>query len=144
MKKAVELSPRNETYQINLANVYMANRRVDEAIALLQLLASSADPQISDRATTTLAQAQKIKDPVEVVSIARSRDRNVRARAERTRYCSGLVRQSCQAEDEAGKPAAPPAVRFIKGKITGVDCSVAPAALLTFVSGKQAFEVVRR
>jgi hypothetical protein len=39
-----------------------------------------------------------------------------------------------QAEDEAGKPAAPPAVRFIKGKITGVDCSVAPAALLNFVS----------
>jgi tetratricopeptide (TPR) repeat protein len=132
LKKAVELSPRNETYQINLANVYMANRRVDEAIALLQLLASSADPQISDRATTTLAQAQKIKDQGRSFPLRGERRDSEHAQSGRDTAPDSSVKG--QAEDEAGKPAAPPAVRFIKGKITGVDCSVAPAALLNFVS----------
>ena len=46
MKKAVELSPRNEGYQVNLANMYMANRKVDEAIAAWQH-AIAANPRFA-------------------------------------------------------------------------------------------------
>jgi tetratricopeptide (TPR) repeat protein len=61
MKKAVELSPRNETYQINLANMYMVNRKVDEAIALLRGLAGSGNHEVVSRANAALVQAENLK-----------------------------------------------------------------------------------
>ena len=133
MKKAVELSPRNETYQINLANIYLANRKADEAIAVLQILASSADPQISDRATVALAQAQQFKDQSK--SFQLRVENRTSEHAVRIRDTAPDSSAKVEAEIEMEKPAAPTPVRFIKGKITGVDCSAAPSALLTFVSG---------
>jgi tetratricopeptide (TPR) repeat protein len=62
MKKAVELSPRNETYQINLANIYLANHKVNEAIALLRGLAGSGNPQVASQANAVLAQAESFKE----------------------------------------------------------------------------------
>ena len=62
MKKAVELSPRNETYKINLANIYLANAKVDEAIALLQNLSTSLNPDVASFARNSLAQAEAVKE----------------------------------------------------------------------------------
>jgi cytochrome c-type biogenesis protein CcmH/NrfG len=62
MKNAVKLSPRDESYQLNLANIYMANRKVDEAIALLQSLASSGDPEVASHASAALAQAEDFRE----------------------------------------------------------------------------------
>lgn len=61
MKKAVELSPRNETYQITLSSIYIANRKMDEAIALLRGLAVSENREVASRANTALAQAENLK-----------------------------------------------------------------------------------
>jgi len=46
MKKAIALSPRDEHYQFNLANIYMANHKVDEAIALFRSLTGSGIPRL--------------------------------------------------------------------------------------------------
>jgi tetratricopeptide (TPR) repeat protein len=135
MKKAVELSPRNETYQMNLANIYLANHKTDEAIALFQVLASSADPQVSDRATVSLAQAQRFKDQSKSYQLRV--ENRTSEHALRVRDAVPDSSAKVEAEIEMEKPAAAPAVRFIKGKITGVDCSAAPAAWLTFVSGSR-------
>lgn len=62
MKKAVKLSPRDEWYQFNLANIYMANRQVDEAIALLRSLVSSGDPELASHASAALAQAEDFRE----------------------------------------------------------------------------------
>ena len=41
LKKAVELAPRNDSYQFNLANVCLMNHKVDEAIVIYRSLAAS-------------------------------------------------------------------------------------------------------
>jgi tetratricopeptide (TPR) repeat protein len=135
MKKAVELSPRNETYQMNLANIYLANHKTDEAIALFQVLASSANPQVSGRATVSLAQAQQFKDQSKSYQLRV--ENRTSEHALRVRDAVPDSSAKVEAEIEMEKPAAAPAVRFIKGKIMGVDCSAAPAAWLTFVSGSR-------
>jgi tetratricopeptide (TPR) repeat protein len=135
MKKAVQLSPRNETYQMNLANIYLANHKTDEAIALFQVLASSANPQVSGRATVSLAQAQQFKDQSKSYQLRVENRTSEHALRVRDAVPESSAR--VEAEIEMEKPAAAPAVRFIKGKITGVDCSAAPAAWLTFVSGSR-------
>jgi predicted Zn-dependent protease len=54
LKKAVELSPRDEHYQFNLASVYLTNRKVDDAIAILKSLAGSSNPEVAMRANQML------------------------------------------------------------------------------------------
>ena len=58
MKKAIELAPRNEHYQFNLANIYMMNRKMDDAIAIFRSLSGTGNPEISARANQALAQAE--------------------------------------------------------------------------------------
>jgi tetratricopeptide (TPR) repeat protein len=133
MKKAVELSPRNEMYQVNLANIYMANRKVDEAIALLHGLAGSGSPGVASHAAAALAQAESFKEQ------SKSFRPQIKSRAaenvEGGREPAGISEGRVEAEIHV--VAAPPStpVRFIKGKLAGVDCSAAPQALLSVVSG---------
>jgi tetratricopeptide (TPR) repeat protein len=129
MMKAVELSPRNEIYQINLANIYIANRKVDEAITLLRTLASSANPQVVNQANAALAQAVSFKE----------QSKSFQPRIEQRIANVDTVRESAnvpngRVETEIQVDAPPPPVRFIKGKLATVDCSTAPQALLSVVS----------
>jgi Flp pilus assembly protein TadD len=130
MRKAVALNPRNEEYSFNLAQMYLANRNIDPALAVLQQLKNSSNPEVAAKASQSLAQAQEFKRAMQ----------------------AGLASASLPSPEPAGEgmaagghpaiiepePAAPkqlPPVRFLKGKITVVDCSRPPAAVLTVVSG---------
>lgn len=141
MRKALAISPRNESYLYNLANLYLANRQPDQAIALLESLRSTDDPALASQVGAALAQAQQFKQmlptgtsgpPAGVV----------------------LVRE----EDSAGnsKPATPSstsssgtpagvtnfgAAKFIRGTLGSVDCSTEPAATLTITSGSQTLKL---
>jgi tetratricopeptide (TPR) repeat protein len=139
MQKAVELSPRNESYQINLANIYMTNHKVDEAIALLRSLVNSETPGVANQASAGLAQAEDFKErsksfqmrivnrsPQEVEAAGNSGSGSVSA---------GKVEAKIEMEE------APLPVRFIKGKLATVDCSAAPQALLSVVSGGRSFKL---
>lgn len=139
MKKAVELSPRNETYQINLANIYLANRNPDAAIALLQGLVASADQNVAHQARTTLAQAEDFKDR------SKSFGPRIEIRSAEgvptLRDSGGLPAGKVEApiEVETAQPSSP--VRFIKGKLVSVDCSAAPQALLSVVDGTRSLKL---
>ena len=61
MREAMELSPRNELYQINLANIYMANHKVDAAIVMLRALAGSSNSEVANRANEALKQAEQFR-----------------------------------------------------------------------------------
>ena len=133
MKKAVELSPRNEAYQLNLANIYMANRKVDEAIALFRGLAGSGNSQVANQAAAMLAQAESFKER------SRSFRPQIESRAtedgEAAHAPAGLSDETVEGEIhvEVAPPSSP--VRFLKGKLASIDCSVAPQAVLSVVSG---------
>ncbi|MGA9527760.1 MAG: tetratricopeptide repeat protein [Terriglobales bacterium] len=125
MKKGLELSPRDEHYMINLASVYMAARRVDEAIAVLRSLAASGDPEVAALANRNLDQALNYKKQVEQFQ---------------TRVTDPVVarpaahgRDDVQLSSQNVVPGAVPAgaTHFIKGKLVAVDCSAAPQAVLT-------------
>jgi tetratricopeptide (TPR) repeat protein len=62
LKKAVELSPRNEQYWFNLANVYMVNHKVDNAIAIFRSLAGSENPEVATQSSQALARAIAFKE----------------------------------------------------------------------------------
>ncbi len=59
MRKAVSLSPRNESYQFNLAQMYLNNRRFDEAIALLHTLERTQNQQLALQVSATLQRASR-------------------------------------------------------------------------------------
>ena len=65
MQKAVSLSPRNEKYQFNLAQMYLNNRQPDPAIAILQGLVRNGSPEVADRAGRALQQALQFKAAIE-------------------------------------------------------------------------------
>jgi len=128
LKRALELSPRNERYLFNLASVWLANQRVDDAITLLRRLAGSADAELSLRAHEALEQAMRVKD----------QSGRVQWHVEK----GPEAEKGPQAHQESAKPPTeeespvkvvpvPPPPHFIKGKLATVDCSAAPQAVLT-------------
>jgi tetratricopeptide (TPR) repeat protein len=139
MKKAVELSPRNETYQINLANIYMVNRKVDEAIALLHSLAGSGNPEVASRANMALAQAENFKEQSKSFR-PRIEIRNAE-NVETVRDSGRVSEGKAETEIEVEAPPASTPVRFIKGKLAAVDCSAAPQVLLSVVSGGRSLKL---
>jgi len=145
MKKALELSPRNEHYMFNLASVCLANRKLDDAIAIYQNLAHSADPEIALRASQSLEQAIQFKEQMGRVGLQAEREPgqspplqlNVRRKADE----SPVDQQPRPEEVIEQKTAVPAPVHFIKGKLMAVDCSGAPQAVLTVTSGARSIKV---
>src|SRR3989442_10959832 len=61
MRQAIQLSPRNENYLLNMAQIYMAGKKWDEATALLDRLKSSQNPQIARAARRNLEDLPTVK-----------------------------------------------------------------------------------
>jgi Flp pilus assembly protein TadD len=135
MRKAVELAPRNESYQFNLANIYLANRKADEAIALLRRLTGSENPELARHAMEGLAEAEKFKER------SKSLAPQVQIRAAATPHDAAAIPEG---RNEPAVPVVTPQagpVRFIKGKLAAVDCSAAPQAVLSVVSGGRSLKM---
>src|SRR5581483_8430862 len=61
LKKALELSPRNEQYLFNLSQMYVALGKPEEATAILRPLSNSANPEIAARARDAMEQVGKMQ-----------------------------------------------------------------------------------
>jgi tetratricopeptide (TPR) repeat protein len=61
MRVALTLSPRNQTYLLNMAQIYMAGKNWEAATALLERLKSSQDPQVAKSAGEQLAGLPMLK-----------------------------------------------------------------------------------
>ena len=64
MRKALAISPRNENYLFNLASLYLTNQQPDQAIAVLQSLQVTDNPELASRVAGALAQAQQFRQMV--------------------------------------------------------------------------------
>lgn len=136
LKKAVELSPRDEHYQFNLASVYLASRKVDEAIAILKSLAGSANPEVAMHANQVLSQAVSFKEQVKAFGSS-----NV-VISENAQMSAGQpARVTMEEGPEPTQVPAPGPPRFLKGKLVAVDCSAAPQAVLTITVGGKSIQV---
>lgn len=156
-QKAIALNPRNAHYQFNLAQMYMNNRKFDEALALLHSLEKVPDQQIALRASQSIQQAEQMKamfaaasrPPALAVSDSSAgpptTDPPIRvlkrpARAESDAGSSQRETVVNEPRPEPPKPAAP--IRLLQGVLNSVDCSTPPSAVLTVVAGTKTWKFI--
>jgi cytochrome c-type biogenesis protein CcmH/NrfG len=161
LRKALELSPRNENYLFNLANAYMVNQKIDNAIAIFRSLAENGNPTVSIQARQSLEQALNFKSrtganlaganqPNLGSAIVEVRDEVTGEwRREKADQPAGAATEA--KADEGGKAASgeeqvvdlPPGapMRFLKGRLVSIDCSAAPQAVVTVNSGTRTMKV---
>ncbi|MGA8270253.1 MAG: tetratricopeptide repeat protein [Candidatus Sulfotelmatobacter sp.] len=133
-RAAIQLSPRNQEYVYHLAEIYIEGKKWDQARTVLERLKTSSNVQVAAEAREQfdrLANQQKYglsaasnapkfspqSTPFDVLD----QDATKRAAAEQASQNAGV----------GDKRAA----KFLQGRLVGVDCSQAPAALLTVASG---------
>ena len=131
LRTAVQFSPRDEKYQLLLARAYLAGKRFTDATETLNRLKLSQDPQIATAAGKELIDLpflEKYGVPPEVANkeSAASAQRNL---------------ANNEDQDNEDQPAKKPEsrqpaidkrpVKFLKAKVVSVDCSKAPAAVLS-------------
>ncbi len=135
MRKALAISPRNENYLFNVAGMYLANRQPDQAIAVLQSLRVTDNPELASRVAGMLAQARQFRQLSQ----------------ESAGTGPGMVLLRKGNPEPSGdptntEPSAPVPVsaetklgasRFVRGLLANVDCSTDPSAVLTVVAGSR-------
>lgn len=141
MRAAMLLSPRNQQYVLNMAQIYMAGKKWDAATELLERLKSNPNAQIAQAAERNLADLPTLKKygmlPQQTVEPAAKAAPAAQAQPKPAKPSAQ------EQEPESGQSPEPPAepqpdrrtVRFVKGKLVGVDCAQAPAAVVTVVAG---------
>jgi Flp pilus assembly protein TadD len=129
MRKAIAISPRNESYYVNLAGIYLANRDTDHAIAILQSLQTSANPQLAPQVNAMLAQAQQFKAVMQAQA-----ENPVPVLLSHTPPAEGSGTHST-----AKAPSGP--VKFISGTLSHVDCSQSSLASFTLSPGAKTWKM---
>jgi tetratricopeptide (TPR) repeat protein len=130
MRKAITLNPRNEAYSLSLAQIYLASRKVDPALAILQALSNSSNPEVAERARQNLGQAMTIKAMQSGADPGNGQDESVAGRSAENMHATIV-----------GPASAPPKqllpVLYLKGKVIAVDCSMPPRAVMTIQAGSK-------
>lgn len=140
IRAAIQLAPRNRSYLLNLADIYIAEKKWDEATSLLEQLKGGNDAKIASAARKKLDEMPFIKkygiQPDE--SAAAQQTRVIEAN-------SGISNPLPDEPDEKPtlKERAPDKrpVKYLKGKIVSVDCSKAPEAIVTVLSGLRSLKL---
>lgn len=127
-KTAIRLNPRNQRYQLALAQIYTQGKKFTDAQELLDRLKLSSDPQVA------AAAAQAASDLALI--------RKYGVASQRTPAKPAPV---AKLEEEQRPPAEPPPdtrkVQFAKGRIVSVDCSTPPQATLTLAAGNRTLKL---
>jgi len=142
MQKAVALSPRNEKYQFNLAQIYMNTRQPDAAIAILQVLVRNGSAEVAERAGKALEEALQFKTAIEERRAGGSG--SVIGNDGQAHACcsngTDIDANSIVEEHVRIIPSQTPS-SFLKGTIMSIDCSTPPAATLTVVSNGRTWKM---
>jgi Flp pilus assembly protein TadD len=169
MRKAIALSPRNETYIYNLAQMYLNNRNPDAAIPLFQFLQNAHNPSLATQATTMMEQAQEMKaalasgtSPVMSGMVLVEKEESPVASSEKA---TAAQQETKGATSDEASPAAPvtatmrhivkePIIkaemktpvasappRFVKGSVASVDCDASPGATLNLKAGARTLKL---
>jgi len=130
MQKALAISPRNENYLFNLANLYLVNRQPDQAIATLQLLNVGSNPELAARVSALIEQAQQFAETMKQGGPNGQKVMIVR---------SAQTAQSSPAPTTSPTHSAP--AEFLQGTLTVADCSAPPSVVLTVVSKERTWKM---
>ena len=138
-RAAMRLSPRNQQYVYNMAEIYIADKKWEAARALLEHLIeqgkNSGNPQIAAAARDrlgTLPNEQKYG--ISAAALAAARKPAAQPSPFDVLEQDAAKRAAEQAAQTASTADKRPA-KFLQGRLVGVDCSHSPAAVLSVSSG---------
>ena len=147
-KQAVALSPRNVEYQFNLGQIYVAGKKWDLAREVFARLKDGSDKQAAAAAKQQLddlATLQKygIRPQHAGDTGAPAGAASTPGAATAAGGAKGTTATAGLDDDDADVAPKPPPVKpgstgpvlFLKGKIVSSDCSKAPEAVITVLSG---------
>ncbi len=133
MQHAVAINPRNDIYQYNLSQMYIAARNVDAAVPILERLKNSTgNPQIAMMASSALEQLETYKNAMKSQG-TEGQPPALRIRAEGS--------TASNQEPDAHPPAHVAPAEFVKGKVIAIDCSSPPSAVLTVSVGSKTWQM---
>jgi tetratricopeptide (TPR) repeat protein len=132
IRVAIQLSPRNEQYLLDLARIDLAGKKWDDATVLLDRLKNSLNPEIAQAARKHLDDLPTLKK----YGVLPQESASSKAAPENTAKDAG---ETADSDRSAAAPEEPVLdkrkVQFVKGKLVSVDCSQGPAATLTVRTG---------
>lgn len=135
IRVAIQLSPRNEQYLLDLARIELAGKQWDDATVQLDRLKNSLNPEIAQAARKHLDDLPTLKK----YGVLPQESADSKSTPAVVYQNSGEASESDQAA-----PAEPAVdnrkVQFLKGKLLSVDCSHGPAATLTVRAGARAMK----
>jgi tetratricopeptide (TPR) repeat protein len=153
MRAAMQLSPRNQQYQLNMAKIYVAAKKWDAADAMLKRLASSSDPKIAQEARQQL-DALPTLEKYGVVPQPNAGAKPAPAPAgaapgantsATTQAPAQLPRETKSDELSVEEQPSPQIdrrpVQYAKGRLISVDCSQTPVAIVTFSTGAKSMKL---
>jgi len=163
MRAAMQLSPRNQQYQLNMAKIYLAAKKWDAAEAMLKRLASSTDRKIAEQARQQLdalptlqkygiapqpnAAAKAPPDsvtPAPAAAASASSPPSVKTPSA-TPTPAQPVREERDDELSVEEQSVPQSdrrpVQYAKGRLVSVDCSQTPIAIVTFSTGAKTMKL---
>jgi hypothetical protein len=149
MRAAIQLSPRNETYLLNMARIYTAAKQWDAATALLTRLKDSQNPEIAKVAGDQLADLPTLRKygllPQHETQAA-SQPEPLPPGTKQQSSIAGASAPSEETADNQPEQSAEPEpdrrpVQYLKGMLVSVDCSQAPIAIVNVAVGAKSMKL---
>ncbi len=139
-RAAIGLSPRNDRYVYHLAQIYVTSKKWEAANVLLDRLKTSDNPEVATLARELAEQAgteRKYGVPANAGTVAQSKlapqkspfDVLEEDAAKRAAADNSAASGEPQEHENDKRPT-----KFLKGRLAAVDCSHAPAAVLTVIA----------
>jgi|GEM_PF-597007 tetratricopeptide (TPR) repeat protein len=147
MQKALSLSPRNEAYQFNYAQMLITNQRLDDAEKVLHSLEKTSDQQLAFNVQNSMHTIQLMRQHPVHVSMQTAANENDDNDEGSDSHPIKLAPGSGGAQRESHititlKPGQkPPKNAAIRGKLASVDCSKPKAVTFTVVSDSQTLKL---
>ncbi len=134
-RAAIRLSPRNQQYLYNMAEIYISAKKWEAARALLERLKNNSNSEVTAEASERLGQLAN-EQKYGISANAAAADRKIAAQPSPFDVLEqdAAKRAAAQTAQSAGTADKRPA-KFLQGRLVDVDCSQSPAAVLTVSSG---------
>jgi tetratricopeptide (TPR) repeat protein len=134
-RAAIQLSPRNQQFVYNMAEIYIADKKWEAAVILLDRLKASGNPQIAAAAKDRLGTIpNEQKYGISAAAAAAAQKGSAQPSPFDVLEQDAAKRAAADKARSASTADTRPA-KFLQGRLVGVDCSQSPAAVLTVTSG---------
>ncbi|MGH9580548.1 MAG: tetratricopeptide repeat protein, partial [Terriglobales bacterium] len=144
MKRALQLSPRNDEYAVQLADHALAAQQWDLADTVLQRLKGSQSPEVVEWARRGLARLEEYRRNPPALPVRRVKPPDdgdwVAPQWKRKGPATTLEDEEAD-ERPVEKPPDLRPIRSLRGKLLGVECPELPAAAVSVASGGRTWKM---